>query len=121
MSELLGLAAPPAQGAVPSAQAMPKAESMQSKLIKADYNGSIMSGQFKRYPFLEGYHIPNLELLAVARAKNPCLVGLSGIVIHETENAFRVVTEKNQIKGTFFPLYPPNVMDLSQSLSFASK
>lgn len=35
----------------------------------------------------------------VVRAKNPCLVGLSGIVVHETENAFRVVTEKNQTKS----------------------
>ena len=32
------------------------------------------------------------------QAKNPCLTGLSGIVIHETENAFKVINVKNQVK-----------------------
>lgn len=32
------------------------------------------------------------------QAKNPCLVGLSGIIIYETENAFRLITQKNLLK-----------------------
>lgn len=38
----------------------------------------------------------------VKQSKNPCLVGLSGIVIHETENAFKVVTQRDTLKC---PLY----------------
>ena len=33
-------------------------------------------------------------------SKNPSLVGLSGIVAHETENAFKVVTIRDQLKRT---------------------
>jgi hypothetical protein len=40
----------------------------------------------------------------VRQSKNPCLVGLSGIVIHETENAFKVVTPKNAVKRGFLLL-----------------
>ncbi|KAG6879462.1 hypothetical protein C0992_002465 [Termitomyces sp. T32_za158] len=76
MSELLGLQQPPASG-LPSGQAMPSSSSMHPKLVKADFHGSIMT---------------------VRQSKNPCLVGLSGIVIHETENVFKVVTMKNAVK-----------------------
>lgn len=74
MSELLGLSPP---SSVPVAEAMPNASSMHPKLVKADFHGS---------------------LLTVRQSKNPCLVGLSGIVIHETENAFKVITRKDQFK-----------------------
>jgi len=74
MSELLGL---PPPSSVSVAEAMPSASSMHPKLVKADFHGS---------------------LLTVRQSKNPCLVGLSGIVIHETENAFKVITRKDQLK-----------------------
>ncbi|KAF9467540.1 Rof/RNase P-like protein [Collybia nuda] len=76
MSELLGL---PQQtpGVPPTAQTVPASSGMHPKLVKADYHGSIMT---------------------VRQSKNPCLVGLSGIVIHETENAFKVVTPKDKLK-----------------------
>ncbi|KAG1774527.1 RNase P subunit p29-like protein [Suillus placidus] len=74
MSELLGLWPP---SSVPVAEAMPNASSMHPKLVKADFHGS---------------------LLTVRQSKNPCLVGLSGIVIHETENAFKLITRKDQLK-----------------------
>lgn len=38
--------------------------------------------------------------VVVYKAKNPSLVGISGIVIHETENAFKVVTRQDKVKGT---------------------
>ena len=41
------------------------------------------------------------------QSKNPCLVGLSGIIIHETENAFKVVTQKDQLKCMV--LYPEDL------------
>ncbi|KAI0798056.1 RNase P/MRP, p29 subunit [Abortiporus biennis] len=78
MSELLSL---PSQPAVPNPN--PRLEAawtsgtIQAKLLKADFHGSFIT---------------------VCKSKNPCLVGLSGIVIHETENAFKVVTKKNQYK-----------------------
>lgn len=34
-------------------------------------------------------------------SKNPSLVGCSGIVILETENTFKVITEKDQLKGEY--------------------
>ena len=34
----------------------------------------------------------------VRRSKNPCLVGLTGIVYLETENAFRIITREDQQK-----------------------
>ncbi|KAH9481988.1 Ribonuclease P protein subunit p29 [Psilocybe cubensis] len=95
MSELLVL--PPKPSQPPSfdaaSKSMPQSSGMHPKLLKADYHGSIMT---------------------VCQSKNPCLIGLSGIVIHETENAFKVVTKTNKLKvlpkqGTVFsfavPLY----------------
>jgi len=38
------------------------------------------------------------SLILVRQSRNPCLVGLSGIVLHETENAFKLITRKNQLK-----------------------
>lgn len=75
MSELLGLSRYSAS--VSSPQTMPGSSGMHPKLLKADFHGSIMT---------------------VHKAKNPCLVGISGIVIHETENAFKVVTRQDKVK-----------------------
>ncbi|EAU85092.2 hypothetical protein CC1G_08065 [Coprinopsis cinerea okayama7 len=79
MSELLNLPQPPTSSIRPStlAKMAPPSSSMHPKLLKADFHGA---------------------LLKVKNAKNPCLVGLEGIVVHETENAFKVVTEKNAVK-----------------------
>ncbi|EJD06793.1 RNase P/MRP, p29 subunit [Fomitiporia mediterranea MF3/22] len=91
MSELLGLGPLPTK--LPENPSMPNSASMHPKLVKADFHGSI---------------------LRVKQAKNPCLVGLSGIVVHETENAFKVISIKDQLKlipkqGSIFtfriPLY----------------
>lgn len=78
MSELLALSpAPPAPITQPASDAVPSAAAMHAKLVKADFHGAFMT---------------------VRQSKNPCLVGLSGIVVHETENAFKIVTEKDQLK-----------------------
>jgi len=78
MSELLGLFS---SSSYSSAQkndtAMPSAAGMHAKLVKADFHGAIVS---------------------VRQSKNPCLVGLSGIVIHETENAFKIVTKADTLR-----------------------
>ncbi|KZP10489.1 RNase P/MRP p29 subunit [Athelia psychrophila] len=74
MSELLAL---PMPGTRPVDRAMPAAAGMHAKLVKADFHGSFIT---------------------VRQSKNPCLVGLSGIVIHETENAFKVITKHNTLK-----------------------
>lgn len=39
----------------------------------------------------------------VKRARNPDLVGITGIVVQETENVFRVCTAKNLVKGELHP------------------
>ncbi|KAI0637063.1 RNase P/MRP, p29 subunit [Trametes polyzona] len=77
MSELLSLSAQPATGSGDPAASMPGVAGMHSKLIKADFHGAVVT---------------------VRQSKNPCLVGLSGIVVHETENAFKVITQKDQLK-----------------------
>ncbi|KDQ58952.1 hypothetical protein JAAARDRAFT_175588 [Jaapia argillacea MUCL 33604] len=76
MSELLGLSPPPFT--LPSQETpIPNSSAMHAKLVKADFHGSIVT---------------------VIQNKNPCIVGLSGIVILESENAFRVVTKDDKVK-----------------------
>ncbi|KAI0374793.1 RNase P/MRP p29 subunit [Pilatotrama ljubarskyi] len=77
MSELLSLSPQPAGTVSDPAAAMPGAAGMHAKLIKADFHGAVVT---------------------VRRSKNPCLVGISGIVVHETENSFKVITRKDQLK-----------------------
>ncbi|KAF9446073.1 RNase P/MRP, p29 subunit [Macrolepiota fuliginosa MF-IS2] len=78
MSELLGLALPLVEGsAPPSAKSIPPSQTMYPKLVKADFHGAVIT---------------------VCRSKNPCLVGLTGIVLHETENAFKIITKSNAVK-----------------------
>ncbi|KAI0646959.1 RNase P/MRP, p29 subunit [Trametes meyenii] len=77
MSELLSLSSRPATTIGDPVVAMPSAAGIHAKLIKADFHGAIVT---------------------VRQSKNPCLVGLSGIVVHETENAFKVITRKDQLK-----------------------
>ncbi|KAH7884881.1 RNase P subunit p29-like protein [Phlebopus sp. FC_14] len=98
MSELLGLS--PFNPASPSHDGkMPSSSSMHAKLVKADFHGS---------------------LLTVRQSRNPCLVGISGIVIHETENAFKMVTRKDKLKlipkqNSIFALPVPVYATVSQS------
>jgi len=86
MSELLGLAPPPS--APNPNPAMPSAASMHAKLVKADFHGS---------------------LITVKQSKNVCIVGLSGIVIHETENAFKVITSKDKLKRSLILVFLFNI------------
>jgi ribonuclease P protein subunit POP4 len=102
MSELLGLS-PPA--AAPVTEAMPSASSMHAKLVKADFHGSILTGM--QVLSLYAQILTHLCPFQVRQSKNPCLVGLSGIMIHETENAFKVITRKDQLRrelSLFFAL-----------------
>lgn len=93
MSELLGLS-PPSSVAV--AEAMPSASSMHPKLVKADFHGSLLAGI--QIQSLISHILTCFIYFLVRQSKNPCLVGLSGIVIHETENAFKVITRKDRLK-----------------------
>lgn len=72
---------------------------MHAKLVKSDYHGAIVTGALPSFCVC----VRLLMSVPVTEAKNPSLLGISGIVIHETENAFRVVTKNNQTKraGTF--------------------
>jgi len=78
MSELLVLPPPPLRlepsiGNHPT----PNGPAMQAKLVKADFHGA---------------------LLSVRQSKNPCLIGLSGLIVHETENAFKIITKEDKLK-----------------------
>ncbi|KAJ7123667.1 Rof/RNase P-like protein [Mycena epipterygia] len=72
MSELLNL--PQRTAAPPRA---PSGASIHPKLLKADFHGSIMT---------------------VHQSKNTAILGISGIVIHETEGTFKIVTKENKLK-----------------------
>ncbi|KAK7040751.1 RNase P/RNase MRP complex subunit [Paramarasmius palmivorus] len=75
MSELLGLPQPASK--VPTIKDIPSSSGMHPKLVKADFHGSIMT---------------------VRRSKCASLIGLSGIVIHESENALRIITRENKVR-----------------------
>ncbi|XP_006458896.1 hypothetical protein AGABI2DRAFT_200755 [Agaricus bisporus var. bisporus H97] len=77
MSELLTLALPPKDGSSPTTKSIPSSQIMFPKLVKADFHGAVIS---------------------VRQSKNPCLVGITGIIIHETENAFKIITKTNAVK-----------------------
>ncbi|KAG7447955.1 RNase P/MRP, p29 subunit [Guyanagaster necrorhizus] len=77
MSELLGLNQRSTSTGIPTIKDMPSTGSMHAKLLKADLHGSLIS---------------------VRRCKNPCLLTLSGIVIHESENAFKIITKEDRVK-----------------------
>jgi ribonuclease P protein subunit POP4 len=95
---------------------MPQAAGMHAKLVKADFHGSIMTGQFRFCVLLRRrkprklkqwlFFPPSLKpvlgkyFFTVRRSKNAALVGASGIVVQETENTFKVVTRKNKLKGS---------------------
>lgn len=93
MAELLNLPPRPTSvGETNHAKKMPNTVDMQAKLVKADFHGCIVQ---------------------VRRAKNPFLVGRAGIIVHETENTFKVVTRKDKFKSmhicnALWPLaFPP--------------
>ncbi|KAF9792373.1 RNase P/MRP, p29 subunit [Thelephora terrestris] len=105
ISELLGLGPQPSGTVTEQNAAMPNVPTIHAKLVKADFHGSI---------------------LTVRQSKNPCLVGLSGIVIYESENAFRVITRGNKLKmlpkqSTVFtfglPLYSATAGDGGRTVS----
>lgn len=62
----------------------------------------------------------SLLLSPVKQSRNTSIIGCQGIVIHETENTFKLVTKKNALKvipkeNTIFsislPLYAPPLFD----------
>jgi len=55
------------------------------------------------------YFLAN-QYWAVRQSRNPCLVGLSGIVIYESENGFRVITRENKLKSESVS-FSPSVRD----------
>ncbi|KIJ09564.1 hypothetical protein PAXINDRAFT_17351 [Paxillus involutus ATCC 200175] len=62
------------------------------------------------------------HLTFLRQRRNACLVGLSGIVIRETGNAFKIVTRKDHIKfvpkqNSVFALAIPLYSTLSPSTS----
>ncbi|KAF5389354.1 hypothetical protein D9757_004384 [Collybiopsis confluens] len=69
----------------------PSSASCHPKLLKADFSGSLVS---------------------VQKSKNPSLVDIQGIVFHETENTFVIVTKNDKKKvlpkqNTNFTFYVP--------------
>jgi len=78
MSELLGLPQPSSTaGGMQSRPSMSNPATMHAKLIKADLHGS---------------------MIKVYQSKNVSVLGLSGIVILDTENTFSIVTRQNKVK-----------------------
>ncbi|THH32140.1 hypothetical protein EUX98_g2055 [Antrodiella citrinella] len=100
MTELLGLTGSSSSPVQMNDTAMPSAAGMHAKLVKADFHGAFIT---------------------VRQSKNPCLIGLSGIVAHETENAFKIVTKTDGLKlipkaHSLFVLAVPLYSTMSQEL-----
>lgn len=72
---------------------------MPAKLIKADFHGAMITGTIPGLSFFCFVGLTTCLEPLVKQCKNPCLMGLSGIVILETENVFKIVTRADQLKG----------------------
>jgi hypothetical protein len=51
---------------------------LEAKMLKADYHGAIIK---------------------VTKATNPCLINITGLILQETENTFKIVTKEDCVKG----------------------
>ena len=101
MSELLAL--PPASsGSTQHAQT--QAAGIHAKLIKADFNGAMITGTTLDWSLICYAGLTTYMELIVKQSKNPTLVGLLGIVILETENTFKIVTQADQLKSKLLPI-----------------
>ncbi|KAG8957509.1 hypothetical protein FRC03_010070 [Tulasnella sp. 419] len=78
MAELFNLPSPPTDPSEPPTR-VPSSAVIHQKLIKADYHGCIIT---------------------VKDSKCTSLIGHTGIVVHETENTFKIVTIDDKFKGT---------------------
>lgn len=102
MSELLSLKPPPAADKTADPGAMPSAPGMHAKLVKADMHGAFITGApaiSLSYIYIPAYAEPSFSV--VKESKNAALVGIAGIVAHESEGTFRIVTKKNAMKRPF--------------------
>lgn len=86
-------------------------ESFLQKIAKAEFVGCTLRGT-SRPPSSapESMEFADLEVLdarrTVKEAPNADLVGVSGIVIHETAQTFKLVTKKSAVKGAqILPLH----------------
>lgn len=70
---------------------------MHPKLVKADFHGSIITGTLS-FSDVRYVDVLTNRLRTVRNCRNASLVGLTGVVIYETANAFRIVTRDDTIK-----------------------
>lgn len=77
---------------------MPPSVMMQSKLVKAEFHGAIIEG-IVHSAILAEKPLNSQRCCTVTQSKNKSLVGCKGIVVHETENTFKVVTSSDVLKG----------------------
>lgn len=85
-------------------------EGLQAKLIKADFTGAYVKGASSRCEDTAALGqrsvVPNslspplrASFNAVTAAANISLVGIEGIVLHETEQTFKLFTQSSTLKG----------------------
>ena len=79
---------------------------MSPKLVKADYHGAIITGTFHLLYTVLGYqiHFSTIPFIVmheflVSKSKCPGYVGLSGILLQETKNVFKIITKQDEIKS----------------------
>jgi ribonuclease P protein subunit POP4 len=103
IAELLNLSPKPLdpssgiEGSKPELK-IPPSMPMQSKLVKAEFHGAIIEGNVMS-PGTRGNYFSGLLPRTVTQSKNKSLVGCKGIVVHETENTFKIVTSRDLLKG----------------------
>lgn len=111
MVDLLGLALPTTLRLDKNNLLDGNPESFLQKIAKAEFVGCTLRGT-SRLPLSAppSVEYADLEVLharrTVKEAPNADLVGVSGIVIHETAQTFKLVTKKSAVKGVhLLPLH----------------
>ncbi|CAG8563896.1 9625_t:CDS:2 [Paraglomus occultum] len=73
------------------------------KLLKADLHGAIMTGENRirvlARSLLERSHFNQYFLFIVSKSKCASYIGVSGIMIQETENMFKIITSSDELKN----------------------
>lgn len=84
-------------------------EGMQTKVAKADFCGCVIKGEVVEQLRLGWEEIgrssdradDSMGIQSVTDAKNRDLVDVEGIIVHETEQTFKIVTRASKVKGAF--------------------
>lgn len=74
---------------------LPNLRTVELKLAKADFHGAVLSSTVAASIALAA--ISDFIVAAVVRHANPLMVGITGIVLQESENVFRLIKQDDTL------------------------